>query len=86
MDGQADLSWVRLVPDAFDVSSGLVVAYEVEDTHRVDRSKLRAYARLWFELDSVEWEFRLVILDIRGGRLEPNLAEVYYHGHSGGFR
>lgn len=82
LEGQVDLAWVRLVPDAFEVSPGLVVAYEVEDTHRVDRVKLRAYARLWSELDATEWEFRLVILDIRGGRLEPNLTEVYYHGHS----
>ncbi len=86
LEGQVDLAWVRLVPDAFEVSPGLVVAYEVEDTHRVDRTKLRAYARLWAELDATEWEFRLVILDIRGGRLEPNLTEVYYHGHSGGPR
>lgn len=83
LEDQADVSWLRLVPDAHEVSQGLVVAYEVEDTHRVDSAKMRAYARLWRELDAIEWEFRLVILDIRGGRLEPNLAQVYYHGHLG---
>lgn len=79
LDGQLELPWLRIVPDLYEVSPGLVIAYEVEDTHRVDRSKLRAYARLWAALDELDWELRLVIVDIRGGRLEPNLAEVYYH-------
>ncbi len=77
-EDQVDLSWVRVVPDAYQVSSGLAIAYEVEDTHRVDRAKLSVYGRLWAEFDQLGWEFRLVIVDIRGGRLEPNLSEVYY--------
>lgn len=80
VEDQTDLSWIRIIPDAYQVSVGLAIAYEVEDTHRVDRAKLRAYGRLWAELDSIEVEFRLVIIDIRGGRLEPNLSEVYYLG------
>lgn len=83
MDGMADLKGFRLIPDAFEVSAGLAIVYEVEDTHRVDDVKLRAYARLWHALDDVEWELRLVIMDIRGGKMEPNLAEVYYHGPRG---
>lgn len=75
---EVDLSWLRIVPDAFEVSHGIAIAYEVEDTHRVDAKKMRAYARLWSELDAFEWDFRLVIIDIRGGRLEPNLSAVYY--------
>lgn len=71
------------MPDAYEVSAGLVVAYEVEDTHRVDAAKMRVYARIWREFDDIGWEFRLVIMDIRGGRVEPNLAEVYYHGTGG---
>lgn len=78
-----DLPWVRVVPDAYEISPGLVVAYEVEDTHRVDAAKMRVYARIWREFDAIDWEFRLVIMDIRGGRVEPNLAQVYYHGHGG---
>lgn len=74
-----DFSWLRIVPDAYLVTQGLAIAYEVEDTHRVDRAKLRAYGRLWAELHWEGWEFRLVIADIRGGRVEPNLSEVYYH-------
>jgi len=84
LEDQVEVGWLRLIPDAYEVSHGLVVAYEVEDTHRVDATKLRAYGRLWRELDAIEWEFRLVIVDIRGGRLEPNLAQVYYHAHPGG--
>lgn len=78
-DSTVDLRAFRLIPDAYEISPGLVVVYEVEDTNRVDEAKLRAYSRLWRALDEVEWELRLVILDIRGGRLEPHLAEVYYH-------
>ncbi len=80
-EDQLDLAWVRVVPDAYQASAGLVIAFEVEDTHRVDRTKLRVYGRLWAEFDSIGWEFRLVIIDIRGGRLEPNLSEVYYLNH-----
>ena len=71
---RADVAWLRIIPDAYEVSDGLVVAYEVEDTHRVDRAKMDLYARLWNGLDAAEvLEFRLVIIDIRGGRLEPDL-------------
>lgn len=69
-----DIGWFRAIPDAYEVSSGLAVVYEVEDTHRVDRKKMDAYARLWNHLDELEVvELRLVIVDIRGGRLEPDL-------------
>lgn len=80
VEDQVDLGWVRIIPDLFLVSHGLSIAYEVEDTHRVDDEKLRTYARLWSELDAIGWDFRLVIIDIRGGRIEPNLSEVYYLG------
>jgi hypothetical protein len=71
---KADVAWLRIIPDAYEVSDGLVVAYEVEDAHRVDNAKMDLYARLWNGMDAAEvLEFRLVILDIRGGRLEPDL-------------
>jgi hypothetical protein len=72
------LTWLRLIPDAFEIANGLAVAYEVEDTHRVDHAKMLAYARLWNGLAETETvEFRLVIIDIRGGRFEPDLRQVW---------
>lgn len=68
------IRWFRAIPDAYEVSDGIAVAYEVEDTHRVDNDKMRLYARLWDALDALEvLEFRLVIVDIRGGAIEPDL-------------
>lgn len=81
-----EIGWLRVVPDAFEISHRLAIVYEVEDTHRVDDAKLRAYGRLWHALDSAEWELKLVILDIRGGRLEPQLSTVFYHGPMEGLR
>ena len=77
---EGNFKWLKVIPDCYSISNGLVLVYEVEDTHRVSYDKLMTYARLWKELDAVEWELRLVIVDIRGGRLEPDLAIVYYHG------
>jgi hypothetical protein len=77
-EGQVDLHWLRIIPDAFLVTNGLVVAYEVEDTHRVDASKMKAYAKLWKLLDDVEWEMRLVIMDIRGGTMEADLRAAFW--------
>ena len=78
------LSWLSMIPDAYRVSPGQVVAYEVEDTHRVSRKKMLKYARLWYgfrELGDDELlEFRLVIMDIRGGVIEPDLAAWWYQG------
>jgi hypothetical protein len=67
-----------LIPDAYRIGNRCVTVYEVEDTHRVAADKLRLYARLWSQLDAMEWDCRLVIMDIRGGVFEPNLSEVYF--------
>lgn len=75
----SDLTWWRWRPDAFAVSHGLVTAYEVEDTHRLDMPKLLAYARLWKQLDDHDIVFKLVVVDIRGGTWEPDLGVAYYH-------
>ncbi len=73
------LDWLSIIPDAYEVSQGLLIAYEVEDTHRVSDDKMRLYARLWSGLRDMECsEFRLVIMDIRGGRCEPDLARWWY--------
>lgn len=78
LDAPKEFRWLKLIPDAYRIGNRCVTAYEVEDTHRVDADKLRAYARLWSQLDGMEWDFRLVIMDIRGGVFEPNLADVYF--------
>lgn len=71
--------WLTIVPDAYEVSSsGLVLAYEVEDTHRLTPEKLEVYARLWSELDERGLELRLVVIDIRGGRWEPSLETIWF--------
>lgn len=86
IEDQVDVTWIRIVPDAYEVRHGLVIAYEVEDTHRVDAKKLGIYSRIWSELDAIGWEFRLSIVDIRGGKVEPRLSEVYYGTGTGGMK
>lgn len=74
----SDLSWWRWRPDAYEATRGYVVAYEVEDTHRLDHVKKAAYTRLWRQLDADDIELRLVVMDIRGGRWEPDLGAAYF--------
>lgn len=75
---EASFAWWKMIPDAYQLGAGLVIAYEVEDTHRVSMEKLRAYGRLWAELDELGWELKLVVQDIRGGTWEPNMADAYF--------
>jgi hypothetical protein len=68
--------WWRRRPDAYEIRHRQVVAYEVEDTHRIDDAKWADYGRLWRELDDLGWELTLVIRDLRGGVYEPDLELV----------
>lgn len=72
------LAGIRLIPDAYEVEHDLVICWEVEDSHRVSDSKMLDYARLWYGLRDLEIEFRLVIMDIRGGVMEPDLWRWWY--------
>ena len=58
----------RWLPDAYlvDASDGVVVCYEVEDTHHLNRHKIRGYGRLWFALDEMGWDLHLITYDAYG--------------------
>lgn len=55
----------RFIPDAFikDDDQDCLVVFEVEDTSELKADKLRAYTRLWFELDYIEWGLTLISVD-----------------------
>ncbi len=73
------LRWLRVIPDAYEVVEGLIHIVEVEDTHRVNAKKMDVYARLWDTVEELEMgEVRLTIVDIRGGRMEADLARWWF--------
>lgn len=52
-------------PDAFKVDSEgrEITLYEVEDSHRLTIRKLSIIVNLWWVLDDIGWDLRLILLD-----------------------
>ena len=58
----------NFVPDAFliDDENRTVVCYEIEDTHPLNVSSIRAYANAWYTLEYIFWDLHLIAYDIFG--------------------
>lgn len=67
-------------PDAFviDHASQTVTMFEVEVTHPVHAEKLEAMSALWFDLDAIEWDLRLIAVDRHGFTRAMDLQAEYY--------
>jgi hypothetical protein len=68
--------WVNVIPDAYTVVHGLVIVYEVEDTHPVKGDRLRIYMRLWQQLDDMDWELQVKIVNVSGHMMECPLVKL----------
>jgi hypothetical protein len=65
-----DLFWFD-EGDGRECDSGAITCIEVEDQNPISGRKLRAYAALWFALDSVGCDLRLLTTDRWGSKLTP---------------
>src|SRR5262245_5083848 len=55
-----DLWWFDPPGDGRDFDRGTITCIEVEDPHPISWDKLQDYEHLWFDLDSVFCELRLL--------------------------
>jgi hypothetical protein len=61
-----------IIPDLWliDEECMSVICIEVEDTSRINTTKLNQYVQLWWHLDNMYWEIHLLCSD-RWGNLSP---------------
>jgi hypothetical protein len=55
----------RIIPDAYllEPKRRIVYLFEIEDTHLLKVEKLGWLSRIWFRLDCLEWELRILLVD-----------------------
>jgi hypothetical protein len=71
----------RIIPDAYllDARRRTVYLFEIEDTHLLKPEKLRRLSAIWFRLDCLAWELRILLLDryLASWRALP-MADVWH--------
>lgn len=57
-----------IYPDAHKIMAEdkTILVYEIEDTHPLPIDKIKRYAELWFDLDSCDWSFVVIVMDRYG--------------------
>ena len=74
--------WWHEAGDGRECDLGTVTCIEVENSTPISADKLRAYCGLWFDLDLLGYELRLLVAD-RWGKLSPaDLREYFYVAHA----
>lgn len=68
--------WFRLIPDAYTLAHGLVIVYEVEDTHPVKGARLRDYLQLYKQLDDMDWELQVHVVSVTGHTIQIPFQHV----------
>ena len=72
---------VRVIPDAYviDEHEKTVIVYEVEDTSRIDNTKMGSYVDLSWILDEEFWGLCLVVVDRWGNAnaVEPFMLDLH---------
>lgn len=55
----------RIIPDAYllEAERRTVYLFEIEDTHLLKPEKLRRLSTIWFRLDCLAWELRILLVD-----------------------
>lgn len=55
----------RIIPDGYviDQKTQTVYVFEIEDTNPLTMNKLRKLAQIWFYLDCVYWDLKLLVID-----------------------
>lgn len=80
----AEVARMRIVPDAYtigrDDEGGTVTVYEVCVTSAIGHNKFDWYTWLWFELDGVDIELRLIAVDRFGKETRLDLTRRFYDG------
>jgi hypothetical protein len=75
-------SFSGILPDGYKICNfcRVITALEIEDSHPLDLDKIRKYAVLWFDIDSLdEWSLQLCVTDRYGlTRNFLDLKSIYY--------
>lgn len=75
-------SLAGIIPDAYKICNfcKVIKAFEIEDSHPLDLDKIKKYAVLWFDIDSLEeWNLILCVTDRYGlNPTYPDLKSTYY--------
>ena len=74
-----------ILPDAFAITSGEVIIYEVADTNPIRASKAYRLAELDDELDDAGYRFRVVMLDYTGATIGDTPGWAYLPAYTDSF-